>query len=117
MMIYSKTAGEDFKIYSLYKEDYLWDFVWTSPKHGISELIKVLRLIDIGSIVYNLYKQLLGGLNRYIVYIDNFFISVDLYNVLKDIDIDAIGIIKVGSFPIELLALAGPLKKQKIWGL
>ena len=113
MMICSKAAGEDFKIYSLYKEDYLWDFVWTNPKHGISESTKVPGLTDTGSVVYNLCKQLPGGPNRYIVYTDNFFTSVDLYNTLKDIGIGAVGTTKAGSFPAELLALAGPSKKQK----
>ena len=56
MIIYSKAAGEGFKIYSLYKEDYLLDFLWISPKHGISESIKISGLIDINSIIYNLYK-------------------------------------------------------------
>ena len=56
MMIYSKAAGENFKIYSLYEKDYLWDFVWTSPKHDINESIKVPGLIDISNIIYNFYK-------------------------------------------------------------
>ena len=56
MQIGSKEAGIGFKIYSLYAENYLWDFVFTSLKHGISELTKVLGLIDIGNIIYNLYK-------------------------------------------------------------
>ena len=87
--------------------------MWTSPKHGISESTKVPGLTDTGSVVYNLCKQLPGGPNRYIVYTDNFFTSVDLYNTLKDIGIGAVGTTKAGSFPAELLALAGPSKKQK----
>ena len=117
MMMCSKAAGEGFKIYSLYEEDYLWDFVWTSPKHVISESIKVLGLTDTGSVVYNFYKQLLGGSNRYTVYIDNFFTSVDLFSALKDIGIGAVGITKAGSYPAELLALNGPSRKHKTWGL
>ena len=110
-MIYNKAARENFKIYSLYKENYFWDFVQTSPKYGIKESIKILRLIDINSIIYNFYKQLLDGPNRYIVYIDNFFIGIDLYNILKNIDISAIKIIKAGFFLAVLLALARLSKK------
>ena len=62
--------------------------------------------------IYNLYKQLLYR-DRYIIYIDNFFTSIDLFNILKDIDISVINIIKAGSFPAKLLALNKPLKKQK----
>ena len=113
MQIGSKEAGVGFKIYSLCAENYLWDFVFTSPIHGISESIKVPGLTDIGSIVYNLYKQLLNSLNRYIIYTDNFFANVDLYIVFRKIDIDAIGITKAGFFPTELLALSGPSDKTK----
>ena len=55
-MIYNKAAREGFKIYSLCEEDYFWDFVWTSPKHGISESTKVSGLTDTNNVVYNLYK-------------------------------------------------------------
>ena len=116
-MMYNKAAGEGFKIYSLYEEDYLWDFVWTSPKHGISESIKVPGLTDTNSVIYNLYKQLPGGPNRYIVYTDNFFTSVDLFSALRDISIGAISTTKTGSYPTELLALNKPSKNQKTWGL
>ena len=50
----SKAAGEGFKIYNLYIKDYLFNSVWTSPVHGISESEKVSGLINIGSVVYNL---------------------------------------------------------------
>ena len=60
--------------------------------------------------VYNFYKQLLYR-DRYIIYIDNFFTSVDLFSALKDIGISVINIIKVGSFLVELLALNRSLKK------
>ena len=113
MQIGSKEAGIGFKIYSLYTENYFWDFVFTSPKYGISELTKVLGLTDIGSVVYNLCKQLPGGLNQYIIYTNNFFINVDLYTALREIDIDIIGIIKAGSVFAELLALNGPSDKIK----
>ena len=111
MQIGSKEAGIGFKIYSLCAENYLWDFVFTSPIHGISESTKVPGFIDTGSVVYNLCKQLPGGRNRYIVYIDNFFTNIDLFTALRDIGIGGIGIIKAGSFPVELLALNGPSNK------
>ena len=111
-MMCSKAAGEGFKIYSLCSGDYLWDFVWTSPTQGISESTKVPGLTDTGSMVYNLCKQLLYR-DQYIIYTDNFFTSVDLFSALKDIGIGAVGTTKVGSYPVELLALNGPSKKQK----
>ena len=113
MMMCSKAAGEGFKIYSLCSGDYLWDFVLTSPVHGISESTKVPGLTDIGSVVYNLSKQLPGGPNRYVVYTDNFFTNVDLFTALREIGIGAVGTTKAGSYPAELLALEGPSKKQK----
>ena len=116
-MMCSKAAGEGFKLYSLCAEDYLWDFVWTSPTQGISESTKVPGLTETGSVVYNLCKQLPGGSNQYIVYTDNFFTSVDLFSALRDIGIGAVGTTKAGSYPAELLALDRPSKKQKIWGL
>ena len=42
---------------------------------------------------------------------------MDLYIVLREIDIDAIGTIKAGFFPTELLALSGSSDKTKTWGL
>ena len=48
------------------------------------------------------------------MYIDNFFINVDLYIALKEIGIGAIGTIKAGSFSIKLLAFSGPSNKIKI---
>ena len=119
MQIGSKEAGVEFKIYSLCTRNYLWDFVFASPIHGISELIKVPGLIDTGNIVYNLCKQLLGGINRYIIYIDNFSTNVDLFTALRDIGIGGVGIIKAGSFLflVGLLALNGSSSKQKSWGL
>ena len=117
MQIGSKEAGVGFKIYSLYIENYLWDFIFTSPIHGISESTKVSGLTDIGSVVYNLYKQLPGGSNRYIIYTDNFFTNINLYTALRNIDIGVIETTKAGSFPTELLALNGPSNKAKTWGL
>ena len=117
MQIGSKEAGIGFKIYSLCAENYLWDFVFTSPIHGISESTKVPGLTDTGSVVYNLCKQLPGGRNRYIVYTDNFFTNIDLFTALRDIGIGRIGTTKAGSFPVELLALNVPSSKQKSWGL
>ena len=117
MQIGSKEAGVGFKIYSLCAENYFWDFVFISFKYGISELIKVSGLTDIGSVVYNFCKQLLGGPNRYIIYTDNFFTNVDLYTALREVGIGAVGTTKAGSFPAELLALNGPSDKTKTWGL
>ena len=117
MQIGNKEAGVNFKIYSLYTENYLWDFIFTSPKHGISELIKILGFINIGNIIYKLCKQFLSSLNRYIVYTDNFFTNMDLYTALREVGISTIGTTKAGSFPAELLALNGPSDKTKIWGL
>ena len=113
MQIGSKEAGVGFKIYSLYTKNYFWDFVFISPKHGISESTKVPGLTNIDSIIYNLYKQLPGGLNQYIIYTDNFFTNVDLYTALREIGIGAIGIIKAGSVFIELLALNNSSDKTK----
>ena len=117
MQIGSKEAGVGFKIYSLCAENYLWDFVFTSPKHGISESKKVLGLTETGSVVYNLCKQLPGGENRYIVYTDNFFTNVDLYTALREVGIGVVETTKVGSFPVELLALNNVSDKLKTWGL
>ena len=55
--------------------------------------------------IYNLYKQLPGGPNRYIIYTDNFFINIDLYFALRDISIGTVNTIKAGSYPAELLTL------------
>ena len=117
MQIGNKEAGVGFKIYSLCAKNYLWDFVFTSPIHGISESIKLPGHTDTGSVVYNLYEQLPGGTNRYIIYTDNFFTNVDLFTALRDIGIGGVGTTKAGSFPVKLLALGGPSSKQKLWGL
>ena len=90
MQISSKEARIGFKIYNLYTENYLWDFIFTSPKYGISESTKIPGLTNTGSVVYNLCKQLPGGPNQYIVYTDNFFTNVDLYTALREIGIGAV---------------------------
>ena len=117
MQIGSKEAGIGFKIYSLYTENYFWDFIFISLKHGISESTKVPGLTDIDNVIYNLYKQLSGGPNQYIVYTNNFFTNMDLYTALREIGIGTIGITKAGSVSAELLAFNGPSDKTKTWGL
>ena len=100
-----KTAGYGFKIYSLYVENYLYNFLFTSKVFKISLLKCTKRLSDSFSIILQLCKTLSKPYNH-VVYMDNFFTNVKLYKALKELEIEACETAKNGSgFPIKLLTL------------
>ena len=106
MQMAVKAAGQGFKAYAICHDNYLYDFRFTSPKTGITELVSVSNFSSSSSVVLNLVDALpLSPIPIHVIYTDNFFSNIDLFIALKKRGYAAVGTAKAGSFPTALLAL------------
>ena len=116
MNMISKAAEYDFKIYSLCVENYLYSFHFTSKTSKISGLKQVKNMTDSSSVIIQLAKTLPISC-QYVIYMNNFFTNLKLFEHLKELRIGACGTAKNGSgFPKELLLLRENLTKKSHWG-
>src|SRR5262249_31999118 len=81
---------EGYKIFALCEAGYTYWFMWSSKKEKIGELIRIDGLTDTGSMVFQLAGQL-SKQQSHVIYLDNYFTSVPLFNKLRNEDIGACG--------------------------
>ena len=116
ILILTKWTNKDFKIYSLYFQNYMINFMFSSKAVKISGLKRVLRFTDFFSMVIQLYRLLptYRESNLFILYTDNFFTNVKLLKYICQYSIGTYEIAKAGSrFPIEILIFWDILTKKK----
>ena len=108
----NKPIKQGYKIFALAENGYVWHFQLSSKQHGIRELHKVDKLTLTGSIVLQMARLLSKFPNaHYILYLDNYFISIPLFSMLRKENIGAIGTTRPSGidFPALLIVLC------KLW--
>ena len=98
MLIPLKRAKKRFKIYSLYHDNYIINFMFSSRASKISGLKQLPVFTNFSSMVVQICQLLpnYGELNMYFVYTDNFFTNVKLFKHLKKYGLGACGTTKAG---------------------
>jgi hypothetical protein len=95
---------------------YLYDFVFTSRTEKIAEIAEVRGVRQTSTMVKTLMQRLSGGGKGHVIFLDNFFSTVELFINLKRLRIGACGTCKAGSgIPQPLIKLRGALS-QRQWG-
>jgi hypothetical protein len=116
MNILSKEADRGFKIYCLCSENYLYAFMYASKTTKIVDLHQIQDFSPSASMVVQIVKSLPRPY-EYVVYLNNFFSSIDLFMALKALGVGAVGTAKQGSgFDENLLKLKAVATKEKNWG-
>jgi len=107
MNILSKEADRGFKIYCLCSENYLYAFMYASKITQIQDFSPSASMI----------VQIVKSLSRpyeYVVYLNNFFSSIDLFMALKALRVRAVKTAKQGSeFDENLLKMKAVVTKEK----
>jgi hypothetical protein len=89
----NKPISQGFKLYILTDHGYIYHFYPASHTQGVIKVGKPSEgLTKTGQMVYKLVQTLPGREDQiYHVYLDNFFTSVPLFKLLRDIQIGACG--------------------------
>jgi hypothetical protein len=113
LQILSKAAGKGYKVYTACIIGYMYNFVFISRTEKIAEVPLLKNERQIFTIVRQLLQTLLNKGKDHVVYLDNFFSTVELYSDLKRLGIGACGTCKAGSdIPQPLSDLRGALSMQ-----
>jgi hypothetical protein len=116
LQIPSKAAGKGYKAYAACFIGYLYNFVFTSRTEKIAEVPKATNVRQTSTMIKQLMQTLPNEGKGHVVYLDNFFSTVELYSDLKSLGIGACGTCKAGSgIPRPLSDLRGALTMQN-WG-
>lgn len=98
----NKPISQGFKLYVLADHGYIYHFYPASRTQGVIEVGKPSTgLTKTGQMVYELIQTLPGREDQiYHLYLDNFFTSVPLFKMLRDIQVGACGTTRPhGEFP------------------
>ncbi|EED12082.1 O-methyltransferase, putative [Talaromyces stipitatus ATCC 10500] len=87
----NKSISQGFKIFVLADHGYVYYFYPASRTQGVIEVGKVTSLTKTGQMVYELIQTLPRDSYNYNVYLDNYFTSIDLFKMLRDIQVGACG--------------------------
>jgi hypothetical protein len=88
----NKPIKQRYKIFALASNGYVWYFQLSSRQHRIAKLYKVDELTPTGSMVLQMAQLLSKFSNSYfVIYIDNYFISILLFSMLCKENIGAVG--------------------------
>ncbi|EED22493.1 conserved hypothetical protein [Talaromyces stipitatus ATCC 10500] len=87
----NKPISQGFKLFVLADHDYVYYFYPASRTKGVIEIGTPTELTKTGQMVYELIQTLPRDERNYIVYLDNYFTSIDLFKKLRDIQIGACG--------------------------
>jgi len=79
-----KPIKQGYKIFALADHDYIWTFSWSSRQLGIADMFKYPGLTPTGSMILNMVKRLSKISGIYSIYLDNYFISVQLFQLLRE---------------------------------
>ena len=78
-----KLIKQDYKIFALAQDSYVWYFQLASKHYRIAELERADKHTTTGSIVFQIAQLLPKFPNTYfLIYIDNYFISILLFSKL-----------------------------------
>ena len=87
-----KPIPQGYKLFGLADHGYMWDYNWSSRQIGITEYMKHKDLTPTGSMVLSMAKRLSKFSGQpFIIYLDNYFISIPLFQLLRELNIGAYG--------------------------
>jgi hypothetical protein len=95
----NKPISQGYKLYALADYGYVWYWIWASCAKSIVEVVKEEGLTKTGSMVYQLLQKLPQEPGHYTVYLDNYFISINLFKQLRNIGIGACGTTRPSASP------------------
>jgi hypothetical protein len=81
LQIPSKAAGKGYKVYMTSVIGYLYDFVFTSRTEKIAEVPMKKNERQTSTMVLQLLQRLPNKGKKHVVYLDNFFSTVELYPI------------------------------------
>jgi hypothetical protein len=79
----NKPINQGYKLYALADHGYIWTFTPSSRALGLLEVIKHKDLTQTGSMVLQLLRRLHPRLDYYTIYLDNYFTSISLFDILR----------------------------------
>ena len=79
-----KPIKQGYKIFAIAEGGYIWTFCWSSCQLGIAEIFKYPTLKPTGSMVVNMVKKLPTISGIYSIYMDNYFTSIPLFELLHE---------------------------------
>lgn len=105
----NKPISQGFKLFVLADHGYIYYFYPASRTQGVIEVARPFGLTKTGQMVYQLIQTLPRDEQTYNLYLNNYFTSIDLFKMLRDIHIGACGTTQTTSsgtdFPILLKKL------------
>jgi hypothetical protein len=108
----NKPIPQGYKLFGLADHGYMWYWVWSSRKIGLIEYIRYNDLTPTGSMVLSLAKRLPKFVEQpYTVYLDNYFISIPLFRLMRELNIGACGTTRFTSSK-DFPALLKEIKKN-----
>ena len=109
----NKPIKQGYKLFALADHGYVWWFQWSSRKHGIAELVLHPELTPTGSMVLQIVKKLPSLPQApFIVYLDNYFTSIALFKLLRDLGYGACGTTRPNNSKDEMPKLLKDLKEH-----
>ncbi len=115
MNILSKKVDREFKIYCLCSENYLYVFMYALKITQIVDLHQIQNFSSSTSMIVQIVKSL-SWLYKYVIYLNNFFSSIDLFMILKALRMKVVRMTKQNSeFDENLLKLKTVITKEKNW--
>ena len=87
----NKPIPQGYKVFALCCEGYLYDWIYWSTTAKMGDVAPVPGFCDTSSIVIRLAESLPYNRYPFIIFMDNFFSSVDLFARLRRMGIDACG--------------------------
>jgi hypothetical protein len=87
----NKPIPQGYKIFALADHGYIYAFTPSSRSKSLVEVVKHKDLTMTGSMVLGLLKHLPLLHKHYVIYLDNYFTSIGLFQILRDQGIGACG--------------------------
>src|SRR5438046_748578 len=79
-----KPIKQNYKIFALADHDYIWTFSWSSCQLDIVNMFKYPELTSTEFMILNMMKRLSKISEIYDIYLNNYFISVQLFQLLYE---------------------------------
>jgi hypothetical protein len=100
-----KPIKKGFKVFAVCQGGYTYNWRFTSPKAGISELERYPGLAPTQAVVLDLAKSLTYQDYDFTIYMDNLFTTVNLLEILRQNNIGGAGTTRIHNFPKSLQKL------------
>jgi hypothetical protein len=98
----NKLIKQGYKLYGIIDYGYIYSWIWSLKKYRLEAILPQEGLTNIGAMVKALISTLLRiGIT---IYIDNYFMSILLFKLLRNTAFGAVGTTQVyKAFPKELV--------------